>query len=266
MTSNTEIVNVDDTTTVYGLKSFSKVNVVKEIVRTPFISRINNNCTKNVLLKIGLFNIKTYNFEPIGITVLPAGKTYTYHNRFPTKILQISLGYPGSDVGDDTVDVVCYDILVFGDFEINDSFVPYKNMKISQFSTSERGCDDPAEADKLICDRTTFSITNESSNGVIFYLSIRDVVLDSTYCVGWMYLPINCSYTLVNEFASKIFCVSAGIPSKNIGSDMINIFCEDIPIFEDIIIDDSYVPFKKITYAEFTTGDESDEKNSDLSF
>ncbi|XWV26335.1 putative orfan [Tupanvirus soda lake] len=263
MTSNTEIVNVDDTTTVYGLRSFSKVMSAKEIIRTPSISRVKNNCTKNVLLKVGLFNVKTYNFEPIGITVLPAGKTYTYHNRFPTKILQISLGYLGDDVGDDTVDVICYDMLVFGDFEINDFYVSYKNMKISDFHNNESGTDDPAQGDKLSCDPSTFSITNESSNSILFYLSIRDIVLDITYCVGWMYLPVNHNYTLVNQFASKVFCISAGIPSKKIGSKLINIFCDDIPIFEDIVIDDSYVPYKKITFSEFSM--EDDDKNSDSS-
>jgi hypothetical protein len=244
------IVNIDDIPLITNSKT--KIIKTRDISKSIKTIEIKNNSKKDLLLKIGLFNMRNYHSEPIGVTKLPMGKSYEYQNRFTTKLLQISVGIQSDDIGSKDVNVICHGLLVFNIFEIDDNYLPFKNITLNEFSYSYDGPMNTENSDKLICEPKTYYIINTSTKYMLISISLYDVIKKSTCGTGWIYLPCHTAYTFVNNFATKLFCITAGFPSKNSSKDCINIFCEDTPIFKEINeFDDSYQPYKNITYAIF---------------
>lgn len=236
---------------------------------------IKNSSGRKIILVVGLYDVTDGSCTKLGHTILPNGKSYQYTNRFITQLFQVSIGYLSEDIGNNDIDVVCYEIPVFDEvIVIDDTFKPTKTMDRCDFTginDSDDSDDDDDNEDncvatnneekegnavssKLICQPVSHQISNKSTNDMLINVGIVDILTKEENLIGWTYLPINKTYNYVNEFTAKTLQIKAGIPSKKNPSQCINVFCIDLPVCAELTeFDDSYEPFQKMSHNEFTT-------------
>lgn len=215
----------------------------------PRVYVIKNNSKNTLLLKVGLGDECKYETKNIGCIVLPSLKTYKFENTFMPQLLQISIGIVNND---NTIGVMCYELPLFDMiFEIDDSYIPYKEMSMHQFKNYYCEEDDELKpSDASMCNPKYYTITNKTSTNMLLGIGLYDVTQDEIIHLGWIYLPPNKIYTYVNEFITKTFIISGGFNITN--DDSVHVICEDMPIFEDIIFDETYKPFMVHTFDDFS--------------
>ena len=240
----------DDNTSDYSGDSFY-LHDDYPIRDDPDVVRITNNTSNRIIVKVGLYDILDYETKSIGCITLGTGNSYTYKNRFKTQLLLVSVGSLYDDKPD-VIDVICYDLPMFEDFDVDDSFEPYKEMTYEQFADySDDSNDDdsePAENDHAVRQPAEeYIISNNTSKNLLLGVGLYGICTHDFWTNGWIHLPPGKTYTYISEYAAKILQIAAGFANEN----NIEMICEDMPIFSDFTFDDMVKPFHTLTYEEF---------------
>ena len=234
----------------------------------PIIEKIivKNNSSNNLFLRLSIYNPRKNCYCHLKFGILATNKTYTIRNRHTRSLYCITVGIISYKDKTQYLELICKNLPITQDFEINDSYKPYiaypscKFMDLyadgdyysdtdsdtnDEYCVSDYGiCDTNSDDDDNECSDNSDSNSDDSDSQPLTHcitnLIGKDILLIllniSHYCkhvIGWVYLPFEQKYCYKNNYSDCVFKIKL---AKSTSDESHNVIYPELMIINNIMV------------------------------
>ncbi len=176
---------------------------------------ITNNSNNDLLLCVKMYEVRTETFNRLGTIMLPSRKSHILKNFQMDRIFVVSIGI----MTDKLIGTICYDVPIFDNLIITNDYKPLVLINLQNFEdfNGTDDCEDDCEENNPDTHfkkdtKIVGKIINNTSKSLLCIINIQNLSHRDEYesTIGWIYLPSNTSYPIINYFTKNIMLVTAG--------------------------------------------------------